>query len=426
MPRPTLTRIKRDAAAREIPLEQAVAAYIKKVRKIDKSATANWPDGPVDIPDVMIDDLSAVQIEDLKGMAKAKQIPLDEAIERYGYQQIGDRVADQLKAAFPDQLAGFAYMTDRGNNVWIGFKGTIPAQAVALAKTLPVPVDLKGNLGYTESELPLAQSRAHQALLKNADISNVATWYSTRNGAVEAQVVPATHARNTLVTGTLRDVAAQAVANPSIKVNVSVGEGPLDTDFDNYVRGGGNLSGCTSNFNLISASGSTKRLGTAGHCATEGPRTYCNQSGDGGCTTVNSRWAYQGAGGDIGMYDHGTMTATRTFYWDWGQKRYADSRSAGPVDGHHVCKFGYVTGRSCGDIVALNHTVGNVGGQVVTNIDATSNTCWFGDSGGPFHRGAEAYGVLKGAARLANGRFYCAFTPVNRFYNGAGYYVWTR
>ncbi|MFD9943209.1 S1 family peptidase [Nonomuraea sp. NPDC059023] len=374
----------------------------------------------------MIDDLSAVQIEDLAGMAKAKQISLDEAIERYGYQRLGDQVADRLKATFADQLAGFAYVTDSGSSVWIGFRSAIPPQAVELAKTLPVPVELKGNLGYTESELPQAQGRVHQALQKNADISNVATWYSTRNGTVEALVVPAKRAKNTLATSALQAIATAATANSSIKVNVSVGDGPLDTNFDKYIRGGGNLSGCTSNFNLISASGSTKRLGTAGHCSTQGQRTYCNQSGDGDCTTVNSKWSYEGPGGDVGMYDHGTMTATRTFYWDWGQKRYADSRSGGPVDGHFVCKFGFATGRSCGDIVALNYTIGNVGGQVVTNINATSTTCWFGDSGGPFYRDAQAYGVLKGAAQLPNGGFYCAFTPVNRFYNGASYYVWTR
>ncbi|TXK41046.1 hypothetical protein [Nonomuraea sp. C10] len=90
-------------------------------------------------------------------------------------------------------------------------------------------------------------------------------------------------------------------------------------------------------------------------------------------------------------------------HWDTGAKRYADARSAGPKIGDPVCKFGKESTRDCGTVVQLNHSVydgdlgGIVGGQVLTSILNGSSTCTFGDSGGPFYRDAEAYGVLEGA-----------------------------
>ncbi|WP_407940823.1 trypsin-like serine protease [Nonomuraea antri] len=106
------------------------------------------------------------------------------------------------------------------------------------------------------------------------------------------------------------------------------------------------------------------------------------------------------------------------------------ARSAGPKVNDSVCKFGFRTGRSCGTVTALNQTSpsGEAGGLVRTNIPAESlATCYRGDSGGPFHRdGGEAYGVLRGYVEDSSGNPWCAFTPVNRYYNGARYYVWTR
>ncbi|MEV8636382.1 S1 family peptidase [Streptosporangium sp. NPDC051023] len=413
-------------------MRQAIHAYIDEKIKTERSATANWVDGPVDIPDVVIDDLSASQINDLEGMAESLQIPLEEAIERYGYQRYGDRVSGQLKTAFPDQLSGF--INKNGGGAWIGFKGAIPKQAVQLAKTLPGQVELRGNLGYIEVDLSRAQEQIDRALRRAPGVKAVSTWYDPELG-IEGVVVPSADSVSALTNDTLQSsLASLRAATPAIKVNVSISTvEQLDSPFDGYIRGGGNLGpqNCTSNFNLISESGATKRLGSAGHCVETGvAETYCNQSGDGDCTTITGRWSYVGNGGDVGYFDHGTeLTATRTFYWDWGQKKYADARSAAPKVGDAVCKFGYKTGRSCGTVAAINQTTmdGTIGGLVRTTIPVGATTCDHGDSGGPFHRdGGEAYGVLRGSLYDDSGVLWCSFTPVNRYYNGARYYVWTR
>ncbi|MFI6503971.1 S1 family peptidase [Nonomuraea typhae] len=431
IPRPTLERLKRESAAKGISLKQALDTRIAEKAATDPAATANWPDGPVDIPDVMIDDLSASQINDLAGMADSLQIPLEESIERYGYQRYGDRVAGQLKAAFPDQLSGFT--NENGGGAWIGFKNAIPGLAVQLAKTLPGRVELHGNLGYSEVDLPKAQEQIDRALRRTPGVKAVSTWYDPKLG-IGGVVVPSADAVPALTDSTLRSsLATLTAANPAITVAVSIrAVNRLGRPFDQYIRGGGNLGpeDCTSGFNLISESGTSRRLGSAGHCVTTDVwERYCNQSADGGCTYVIGRWRYVGNGGDVGFYEHGTeFTATRTFYWDWGQKKYADARSAGPKVGDAVCKFGFTTGRSCGTVTALNQNDGaGTGGLVRTTIPSGPATCYHGDSGGPFHRdGGEAYGVLTGDLVDGNGARWCAFTPVNRFYNGARYYVWTR
>ncbi|MBG0825133.1 hypothetical protein HS048_31050 [Planomonospora sp. ID91781] len=430
--RPTLDRLKQEAAAQGITLQQAIHSYIDEKAKTERSATANWVDGPVDIPDVMIDDLSASQINDLEGMAESMKITLEESIERYSYQRYGDRVADQLKAAFPDQLSGFT--NEDGGGAWIGFKGAVPDQAVRLAKTLPGKVELRGNLGYAEVELPKAQARIDRALRRMPGVKAVSTWYDPKQG-VGGIVTRSADAPSALTDDTLQSsLASLTAANPAIKVNVSIAAAErLGGAYDEWIRGGGNIDSqqCTTSFNLISASGTTKRLGSAGHCVSPGgQRTYCNQSGDGDCTTVTGRWSYIGNGGDVGFFDHGTeLKPTRTFYWDWGQKKYADARSSGPKVGDAVCKFGFRTGRSCGTVTAINQDDGDLtGGLVRTTIPAEDlDNCFRGDSGGPFHRnGGEAYGVLTGYLYDAEGIPRCAFTPVNRYYNGASYYVWTR
>ncbi|MEV4222911.1 S1 family peptidase [Nonomuraea sp. NPDC049725] len=436
VPRPTLEKLKAEATAKNVPLIDVIKDYVDQKAKTDPAATANWPDGPVDTPDVLIDDLSAVQLLDLQGLAEADKITLEASIDRYGYYKYNTRVADQLAQTFPAELSGFATQDD--GSAWIGFKGAIPPQAVEMAKTLPVRVQLRGNLGYAETDLPKAQEQLQKALQSRPDVSNVSTWYDPRTG-LGALVVPSSRVKTAPSADTLQATAASAVSNPHIHVSVKLGKGPLFKNYDTYIRGGGNFEDCTTSFNLISESGNTKRLGTAGHCAldegNERYRYYCNQSGDGGCgTTTERKWVHYGPGGDIAMYDHGPngWVATRTFYWDVGSKRYADARSAGPKINDPVCKFGQKSKRDCGRVIALNQTVYDgdlgvvVGGQVLTTILNGSDTCTFGDSGGPFYRDAEAYGVLKGALVDEDNYLRCAFTPVNRYYNGAKYYVWTR
>lgn len=141
--RPTLDHIKAIAARKGIQLEKAIASYIAREARASPAATANWPDGPVDIPDVMIDDLSASQINDLEGMAESEQIRLEEAIERYGYGRYTTRMGNQITAAFLRDLSGFVVEAEAAP----GSASRVPSRA----RPSRWPGRFPAGSGYTET-----------------------------------------------------------------------------------------------------------------------------------------------------------------------------------------------------------------------------------------------------------------------------------
>lgn len=434
--RPTLERLKRQAAVKSITLEQAVDAYIAQKAKSDPAATANWPDGPVDIPDVAIDDLSAASIQLLKGMAKAQGVSFAEAIDRHGSWPQTKKTVMQMQQGFSDSVAGIRRSAD-GATLWVGFKEQIPSQVVELAKTLPLRVELQGQRGYTENELRQAQDRVHAALLNDPSVAEVASYYDSQSGTIQILVVPSAAAR-TATQETFRASVAPLVQNPSISVNVKETQGPIGGEFDTYIRGGGDLGICTSNFNVVATwDYDLRRHGTAGHCANGNPTlAYCNHITDGGnCTTI-SRVAqcYPCEEGDIGMFTNGSLTLTRTFYYGTSAKAYVDAEDPGPLEGDPICKYGKKSGLDCGTVARTHYTSGVVGGLHVTDIHVGASTCDHGDSGGPVLFGSAgpssftAYGIVHGAGELVDGGGfnYCTVSHVSAYREAFGYRIWIR
>ncbi|MDP4510600.1 chymotrypsin family serine protease [Nonomuraea turcica] len=447
--RPTLERLKRDAARKGISLEQAVDAYIAQKAKTDPAATANWPDGPVDIPDVAIDDLSAAHIEVLKGMAQAQGVSFSEAIERHGSWPSAKQKLVQLQQAFKGEFAGGERAAD-GSHVWLGFKGDIPAPAIETAKTLPLRVELQGRLGYTEAELNDTKKRVHHALRDDPRFSDVASYYDAKTGTVHSLVVPAPAAKASVQDNAVDSAVSSLVTNPSITVDVTVTDGPVASTFsstatsasvstsaaDPYIRGGGNLGDCTSNFNVVATwDYETRRHGTAGHCANgASTRTYCNYSIDGGnCTGIsltNSCWlgcAY----GEAALYTRGGLTLTRTFYWSSNQKAYVDAEDPVQWVGDDVCKWGKSTGTTCGTVQRTNWSNGTADNLFVTDQPAGTE-CDHGDSGGPAFMGGPsagftAYGIVVGQGALVGQTgLYCAYSHVTVYRDAFGYRIWNR
>ncbi|WP_433514406.1 hypothetical protein ACQP2T_01535 [Nonomuraea sp. CA-143628] len=355
-------------------------AYIDKQAKTDPAATANRPDGPVDIPDVAIDDLSAANIEILKGMARAQGVSFSEAIERHGAWPATKQKLVRLQRALSDEFAG-GERADDGSKVWLGFKGQIPAQAVETAKSLPLQVELQGNLGYTEAELNEAKKRVHRALLKDPRFSSVASYYDAKSGTVQSLVVPAPAAKASVNDESARSTVSPLVTNPAITMDVKVTEGPVASTFaDPYIRGGGDLQNCTSNFNVVATwDYETRRHATAGHCANgASTRTYCNYPVDGGnCTSItltNQCWIgceY----GDAALYTRGSLTLTRTFYYNAQNKAYVDGEDPVQWVGDSICKWGRYSGSSCGTVQRTNWSNDNSDNLFVTSIPVGNTTC---------------------------------------------------
>ncbi|HEX6682311.1 MAG TPA: S1 family peptidase [Candidatus Limnocylindrales bacterium] len=417
--RPVLDGLKGAAAQQGMSLEAAVDAHVAKAPK----DANNWPDGPVNIPDVMIDDLSANFLDDLKAMARDFGITFAEAIERHGWMPRYKAIATELKSKYPNDFAGMQRESD-GSAVWIGFRTTIPAEAVRLAKDIPTKVTLQGDLGYSEDELAAAKEETHQALRKDPEVAHVASSYDLRTGTIVVRVQP--HANRGIQTERIN--AVKASGNPRIRRTTQVTDAIEVHDHDSYIRGGGDLGSCTSGFNLKYRTNSTKRHSTAGHCATSAnTRSYCNQGSDGGCTTVTRVWWNTTTWGDIAYYTTGAFGATRTFYYNWSGKRYADGQDPYPRAGDGICKFGQTTGRTCTTVYDADTSIDGRSHLTVTNM-LHGTGCAGGDSGGPYYFTASyAYGIHSGGVRYSGGTYYrCAFTHVKWLGEARDYLIYTR
>lgn len=418
--RPVLEGIKSAAAQQGISLEAAVDAYVASA---STTHVNNWPDGPVDIPDVMVDDLSANFLDDLQAMAGDFGISFGEAIDRHGWMPRHKAVAVELKSKYPDDFAGTTREPD-GSAVWIGFRNAIPDEAVQLAKGIPTEVTLQGDLGYSEDELAAAKEDTHQMLRRDPEVAHVASSYDLRTGTIIVRVEP--HPNRGIQAERIN--AVKASSNARIRRTTEVTRGMGQQKHDSYIRGGGDLGNCSSGFNLRYPTDGTKRHSTAGHCAASAStRTYCNQGSDGGCTDVSRVWAHDGAYGDLGYYTTGGFGATRTFYYTWSGKRYADGQDPYPRVGDGICKFGQTTGRTCTTVFDADHSFDGTSHVTVTNM-LNGSGCSGGDSGGPYYFTASyAYGIHMGVVKYSDGTLWrCAFTHVKWLEAARGYRIYTR
>lgn len=411
--RPDLDAIKREAARGGSSLEQAVDRFVSRRAGMRPPAALNQPDGPVDVPDVMIDDIHAAELEDLKRIAAAERIGLDDAIDKFAWQDEFQEVAARFEKEFPDVFAGAVKNDD---SAWFGFKGLVPPAAVDAAKRLPVRVDLVGGRPLSETELRAESRNAHRAVMAEPEVLDASTSYDVRTAEVRVDVrLRGTGARSGApVADRLTVPASKRKARLKI---TETGEG-MRLEESPYIRGGGLLGGCTSGFNIKATDGRFIRHGTAGHCVNGADvARYENHPVHGGSTTVAKVWwTEKGAIGDIGYYDVGSKTPTRTFYYDWNAERYVDVMAGMPAVGTTICHFGRTTGASCAKVAERYAMIGEMTNLVIMDRNASAP----GDSGGPWYYGGTAYGIHNG--KIGDRSF---FTAAYQFQH-RGYVVYTR
>ncbi|MFC4011978.1 S1 family peptidase [Nonomuraea purpurea] len=415
--RPQLDKIKADAAARGVPLAQALTDYFAQART--SLTEADEPDGPVDVPELNVDDLTAAELTDLTQYAQDQGLDLAQTIERRGWQTTFSDVAEKLEADFGAEFSGAA-MAEDGSSAWFAFKGETPEAALALARTLPVEVQLQSNRGYSEAELAAASESVDEQLADDPQIASTETAYDIRSGTIEVKAILTPAAQQTP-----KSIPAPSPGIEGVRVEVTITDKPNEP-YDNYVRGGGYLTeagACTTGFNLKYATTDTKRLATAGHCDSAS-YTYRNHPTQGGTRSVKKVWTHIGKYGDIGYFTHGGGTATRTFYYAKNLARYATSAAMSrPAVGTMICKYGYNTGATCATVKYRNVTGGTWSDGKARKglVQMNTGIAKEGDSGGPFYYGGKAYGLTTGGGSWAT-----FWTPTFMFNNARDYKVWTK
>lgn len=428
--RPTLEAIKTSAALAGKTLPEGIDEYVARRVATDPSVTARArEDGldPIAEPEMKIDDLWLSELTDLKLAAKSEKITFEEALETIAWQPRLNEIGARLKELFPAETSGLAIL-DKGRKARIGFKSDIPVEAIELAKTLPVTVELVGNKGFSDKELKQARDAALAEVASRHDlVETLSGVYDRETGVVTLNVKP----RAMLMDAAKQQAAISQLqparpANEKISVSLRLTEHAPSIPEDSYMRGGGRFGTCTTGFNIINTSFPSdpdfRRTTTAEHCTTT-TRQYCNHPAQGGCTTSN--YALDSSTYDIGSWTRGNFILTRTFYYDTNQARYAYYIGTSPAVGQNICFYGTASGfANCANIQDTDESSPGREGKIVMDRDISIG----GDSGGPWYKYNTAWGIHHGDCAIGSGAaIYSCFTPVSFIPAAIGstWRVWT-
>ncbi|WP_425607018.1 trypsin-like serine protease [Ornithinimicrobium faecis] len=164
-------------------------------------------------------------------------------------------------------------------------------------------------------------------------------------------------------------------------------------------------------------SSGTKRLATAGHCATHGAsRPYRNHPvDDNSSATLYSPITYWDNGYDWGHYATGINNALATYYYDYNAKRYVKGVGS-PGHGQILSVFGWATRARKSAIVSVfsrSCSGGADDGKTHALTVMDRHKTQSGDSGGPWFTSTHAYGVHSGTCTETGGTN--SFTRVGIF-----------
>ena len=220
--------------------------------------------------------ISSAELEDLQTVADQYGISLQEAIDRYAWNDDFVLAVTQIREAFPNAFAG-AEIVDN-NGAWIAYAGQIPSSARAIIDAFSgtnngISVEARANLGFTEVELQSAIEAAHFAVLESTQVLDASTLFDYTTGQITTNVVLDAKAADSV----LEDLQASAEDNISSSTRADI----LNTISTSVVRsdhsilgvtdnnsehlGGEVLSECTSGFVVEDALGE-RGIATAGHC----------------------------------------------------------------------------------------------------------------------------------------------------------------
>lgn len=335
---------------------------------------------------------AAAELMDARAYSADHNVDVREAQRRLRAEAQMSDIVDLLRKGSGARYAGLWIEHDPGFRVVVRLVGDEPAPkglTAALAGS-PIPVVFERGAAASQAELLDKVHAALPALL--AAFPNMAgTDVDVKTGEI-VLTVP--------TVGPARDVArakipalAQRLGSP---VRIDFLDSPL---VDQSVRGGSDLTDCTSGF-VVANSAGTRGFVTAGHCGNT--ETYADFDGTVTTTTFQSE----------------TFDADQDFQWHTTPQTevpefYADLitsarvltgrrlRSSTAV-GNTVCHRGLTSGYSCGSVQSTTYQptfAGACNGFTCTStyisVAGANLACAGGDSGGPWFNGQTAFGIHK-------------------------------
>ena len=194
------------------------------------------PAPPEVSPPEIDDPPNTADLSDLQAVADRKGITLQEAIDRYGWNDNFALAVSRIREAAPATFAG-AEIVD-GANAWIAFTGRPTEAALDIVELFRrshsgVSVEVRTDLGFSEAELEEAIPAVHYAVLRSHGVRDANTSFDTAMGQIRTIVVLESTASDSLLDD-LRTIATKRlidVTRPdildSITISVVRSEGPV-------------------------------------------------------------------------------------------------------------------------------------------------------------------------------------------------------
>ena len=158
-----------------------------------------------------IDDaISDAELQDLQTVASQSGLSLQEAIDRYAWNDNFAFAVSEIREASPEAFAR-AEIVDAGR-AWVGFAGDVPQAALDIIDTFRsshsgVRVEVRTDLGFTEVELQSAIQAVHSAVFEAPEVRDAATSFDFATGQITTTVVLESTASGSVLDD-LRTVAA--------------------------------------------------------------------------------------------------------------------------------------------------------------------------------------------------------------------------
>jgi hypothetical protein len=142
----------------------------------------------VDAADLLTPD----ELTDLRLMAEEDGIPLQEAIDAYGWQNSFALLATAVEERWPDEFAGARIVDAAGQRAAISFRGAVPQGArEMIAGFGGARVDLAEERGFSTRQLDERLQAVHRAVTARDDLVRAAvSTYDDRTGAISVAVTP--------------------------------------------------------------------------------------------------------------------------------------------------------------------------------------------------------------------------------------------
>ena len=187
-------------------------------------------------PPEIDDPPSSAELEDLQSAADQKGISLQEAIDRYAWNDNFGLAISGIRQAFPDDFTG-SEIVDAGH-AWVGFTGSAPEGLGEMIERFTsshsrVSVEVRTNLGFTELELRRAIKAVHYAVYETPEVLDAVTFFDFQTHQIRTTVLLESTSSdsvlddlNAVAAKSLTDATREDILN-SIEISVVRSEGPI-------------------------------------------------------------------------------------------------------------------------------------------------------------------------------------------------------